>query len=62
MEVWNIRRRASDGIKLNQVALQHARVNGDRNATSSVFWVIVRFPRHLDISQRTNHGVRSEPN
>ena len=47
---------------VNIMALQHARVSGDQNVTSSVFKVIVRLPRHLDISQRTNHGMRCDAN
>ena len=47
---------------VNIIALQHARVTGDQNVTSPVFYVIVRLPRHLDISQRMNHGVRSDAN
>ena len=31
------------------MALQHARAGGDQNVTSSVFYVIVRLLRHLDI-------------
>ena len=44
---------------VNIMELQHVRVSGDRNVTSSVFYVIVRLSRHLDISQRMSHGVRS---
>ena len=34
---------------VNTMALQHGRVSGYRNVTSSVFKVIVRLPRYLDI-------------
>ena len=44
------------------IALQHSRVSGDQKVTSPVCYVIVRLPSHLDISQRTNHGVRSDAN
>ena len=47
---------------VNIMALQHARVSGDQNVTLSVFYVIVRLPRHLNISQRTNNGTRSDAN
>ena len=48
---------------VNTMASQHARVSGYQNVTSSVFCqVIVRLPRHLDVSQRTNHGMRSDAN
>ena len=47
---------------VNTMALQHARVSGDHNVTSSVFRVIVRLPGHLDISKRMNHDVRSDVN
>ena len=49
-----------DVVKI--ISLQHARVNGNKNVTSPVFRVIVRLPRHLDISQRMNHGMRSDAN
>ena len=45
---------------VNIIALQHARVSGDQKVTSAGFYVIVRLPRHLDISQRMNDVVRSD--
>ena len=47
---------------VNTMAMQHARVSGDQNDTSSVFLAIVRLQRHFDIFQRTNHGMRSDVN
>ena len=41
-------------------SLPRALVIGDQNATSPVFQVIIRLPRHLNISQRMNHVVRSD--
>ena len=42
------------------IVLQHVRVSSDQKVTSPVFLIIVRLPRHLDISQRMNHGMRSD--
>ena len=45
---------------VNIILPQRAQVNGVQNVTSPVFSVIDRLRRHLDISQRMNHAVRSD--
>ena len=45
---------------VNIIRCRDALVIGDQIATSPVFWVIVRLPKHLEITERMNHGVRSD--